>query len=98
MLINNMHLNLNNFFRFFNYSRLINNIVILFVGFWIKVFILNANVAPIDYVDISQQKAEMKQGRMPRRPGVVQAADYAVSKGVNEVSWNLEDNKSLYQM
>ena len=60
MLINNMHLNLNNFFRFFNYSRLINNIVILFVGFWIKVFILNANVAPIDYADISQQKAEMK--------------------------------------
>ena len=42
------------------------------------------NIKPIDYVDISQQKAEMK-------------ADYAVASGVEELKRNLQDAKGMYQ-
>ncbi len=62
-----------------------------------KSSIPNANVAPIDYVDIAQQKAELKARENSDKARAVQAADYAVAKGVNELARGLEEGKALYQ-
>ncbi len=63
-----------------------------------KANIPNTNVAPIDYVDIAQQKAEIRARENAEKARAVQAADYAVAKGVNELAKNLEDSKALYQV
>jgi hypothetical protein len=62
-----------------------------------KAYVGTGSVAPIDYVDIAQQKAELKARENAGKARAVQAADYAVAKGVNELARNLEDSKALYQ-
>ena len=62
-----------------------------------KAYIGNGSVAPIDYVDIAQQKAELRARENQEKAQAVLAADYAVNKGVNELSRNLQDSKALYQ-
>ena len=54
------------------------------------------NIAPIDYVDISQQKAELKARENQEKARAQLAADYAVTAGINELNRNLQD-KGLYQ-
>ena len=55
------------------------------------------NMAPIDYVDISQQKAELKARENQEKARAQLAADYAVTAGINELNRNLQDAKSKYQ-
>ena len=54
-------------------------------------------VAPIDYVDIAQQKAELRARENQEKARAVLAADYAVNRGVNDLTRNLQDSKTLYQ-
>ena len=54
-------------------------------------------VAPIDYVDIAQQRAEMRARENQEKARAVLAADYAVNRGVNDLTRNLQDSKALYQ-
>ncbi len=62
-----------------------------------KAYAGTGSVAPVDYVDIAQQKAEL-QARENREKGrAVLAADYAVNKGVNELTRSLQDSRALYQ-
>ena len=49
-------------------------------------------------MDISQEKAEMKARENAEKVRAVEGADYAVAKGMNELSSNLEESKSLYQV
>ena len=62
-----------------------------------KAYVGNGSVAPIDYVDIAQQKAELRARENQEKARAVLAADYAVNKGVNELSRNLQDSRALYQ-
>ena len=62
-----------------------------------KVYVGNSSVAPIDYVDIAQQKAELRARENQEKARAVLAADYAVNKGVNELTRNLQDSRALYQ-
>ena len=55
------------------------------------------NIKPIDYVDISQQKAEMKARENQEKAGAELAADYAVAAGVEELNRNLQDAKEMYR-
>ena len=55
------------------------------------------NMAPIDYVDISQQKAELKARENQEKARAQLAADYAVTNGINELNRNLQDSKAKYQ-
>ena len=55
------------------------------------------NMAPIDYVDISQQKAELKARENQEKARAQLAADYAVTAGINELNRNLQDSKAKYQ-
>ena len=57
----------------------------------------NGSVAPIDYVDIAQQKAELRARENQEKARAVLAADYVVNKGVNELTRNLQDSRGLYQ-
>ena len=62
-----------------------------------KAYVGNGSVAPIDYVDIAQQKAELRARENQEKARAVLAADYAVNKGVNELTRNLQDSRGLYQ-
>ncbi|MBQ3372291.1 MAG: hypothetical protein IJG40_04050 [Oscillospiraceae bacterium] len=62
-----------------------------------KAYVGNGSVAPIDYVDIAQQKAELRARENQEKARAVLAADYAVNKGVNELTRNLQDSRALYQ-
>ena len=62
-----------------------------------KAYVGTGSVAPIDYVDIAQQKAELRARENQEKARAVLAADYAVNKGVNELTRNLQDNRALYQ-
>ena len=55
------------------------------------------SVAPIDYVDIAQQKAGLQARENQEKARAVLAADYAVSRGVNDLTRNLQDSRALYQ-
>ena len=55
------------------------------------------NMAPIDYVDISQQKAELRARENQEKARAQLAADYAVTNGINELNRNLQDSKAMYQ-
>ena len=46
-------------------------------------YVGTGSVAPIDYVDIAQQKAELRARENQEKARAVLAADYAVNKGVN---------------
>ena len=65
--------------------------------FFSRPYVGNGSVAPIDYVDIAQQKAELRARENQEKARAVLAADYAVNKGVNELSRNLQDSRALYQ-
>ena len=54
-------------------------------------------LAPIDYVDISQQKAELKARENQEKARAQLAADYAVTAGINELNRNLQDAKGKFQ-
>ena len=62
-----------------------------------KAYVGNGSVAPIDYVDIAQQKAELRARENQEKARAVLAADYAVNRGVNELTRNLQDSRGLYQ-
>ena len=62
-----------------------------------KAYVGTGSVAPIDYVDIAQQKAELRARENQEKARAVLAADYAVNKGVNELTRNLQDSRGLYQ-
>ena len=55
------------------------------------------NIAPIDYVDISQQKAELKARQNLEEARAKQAVNYAVSSGITDLHRNLQDAKAMYQ-
>ena len=55
------------------------------------------NIAPIDYVDISQQKAELKARQNQEEARAKEAVNYAVSSGITDLQRNLQDSKALYQ-
>ncbi len=62
-----------------------------------KAYVGNGSVAPVDYVDIAQQKAELRARENQEKSRAVLAADYAVNKGVNDLTRNLQDSRALYQ-
>ena len=62
-----------------------------------KATVGTGSVAPIDYVDIAQQKAELRARENQEKARAVLAADYAVNQGVNELTRNLQDSRALYQ-
>ena len=62
-----------------------------------KAYVGTGSVVPIDYVDIAQQKAELRARENQEKGRAVLAADYAVNKGVNELTRNLQDSRALYQ-
>ena len=55
------------------------------------------NIAPIDYVDISQQKAELKARQNMEEARAKEAVNYAVSSGITDLQRNLQDSKALYR-
>ena len=56
------------------------------------------SVAPIDYVDIAQQKAGLQARENQEKARAVLAADYAVNRGVNDLTRNLQDSRAMYQV
>ena len=62
-----------------------------------KATVGTGSVAPIDYVDIAQQKAEIRARENQEKARAVLAADYAVNKGMNELTRNLQASRGLYQ-
>ena len=55
------------------------------------------NMAPIDYVDISQQEAELRARENQEKARAQLAADYAVTNGINKLNRNLQDAKGKFQ-
>ena len=62
-----------------------------------KANIMPGNVAPIDYVDIAQQKAELSARENQEKGRAVLAADYAVAQGVKALDRNLQDSRAKFQ-
>ena len=62
-----------------------------------KANIVPGNVAPIDYVDIAQQKAELAARENQEKGRAVLASDYAVAKGVKALDRNLQDSRAKFQ-
>ena len=62
-----------------------------------RAFIGTGSVAPIDYVDIAQQKAELAARENQERARAVLAADYAVAQGVKALDRNLQDSRAKFQ-
>ncbi len=62
-----------------------------------KAKIVPGNVAPIDYVDIAQQKAELAARENQEKGRAVLAADYAVAQGVKALNRNLQDSRGKFQ-
>ena len=63
-----------------------------------KASLPNANIKPIDYVDIAQQKAELRERENQEKARAKLTADYAVASGITELNRNLEDAKGMYQV
>ena len=61
-----------------------------------KAYVGTGSVAPIDYVDIAQQKAELRARENQEKARAVLAADYVVNKGVNDLTRNLQDSRAFY--
>lgn len=55
------------------------------------------NIAPVDYVDIAQQKAELASQKNLQEAQLRQQVDYAVSQGITELMRNVEDAKQAFQ-
>ena len=62
-----------------------------------KANIVPGNLAPIDYVDIAQQKAELAARENQEKGRAVLAEDYAVAQGVKALDRNLQDSRSKFQ-
>ena len=62
-----------------------------------KANIMPGNVAPIDYVDIAQQKAELAARENQEKGRAVLASDYAVAQGVKALNRNLQDSRAKFQ-
>ena len=62
-----------------------------------KANIVPGNVAPIDYVDIAQQKAELAARENQEKGRAVLASDYAVAQGVKALNRNLQDSRAKFQ-
>ena len=62
-----------------------------------RAFIGTGSVAPIDYVDIAQQKAELAARENQEKARAVLAADYAVAQGVKALDRNLQDSRAKFQ-
>ena len=62
-----------------------------------KAYIGSGSVAPIETVDIAQQKAEIAARENQEKGRAVLAADYAVAKGVKALDRNLQDSRSKFQ-
>ena len=57
----------------------------------------NMNIAPVDYVDISYERALLNQMENAAKSQAVLQADYAVNRGVNDLTRNLQDSKEKFQ-
>lgn len=57
----------------------------------------DANVAPVDLVDVSYQRQLLKEVADAARDQATLRSDYAVSQGINELTRNLEDSKEQFQ-
>ena len=62
-----------------------------------KANIMRGNVAPIDYVDIARQKAELAARENQEKGRAVLASDYAVAQGVKALNRNLQDSRAKFQ-
>ena len=62
-----------------------------------KANIMPGNVAPIDYVDIARQKAELAARENQEKGRAVLASDYAVAQGVKALNRNLQDSRAKFQ-
>ena len=62
-----------------------------------KANIMPGNVAPIDYVDIARQKAELAVRENQEKGRAVLASDYAVAQGVKALNRNLQDSRAKFQ-
>ena len=62
-----------------------------------KANIVPSNVAPIDYVDIAQQKAELAARENQEKGRAVLASDYSVAHGVKALNRNLQDSRAKFQ-
>ena len=62
-----------------------------------KAYIGSGSVAPIETVDIAQQKAEIAARENQEKGRAVLAADYAVAQGVKALDRNLQDSRSKFQ-
>ena len=55
------------------------------------------NVLPVDLVDIGQQKMELAARENMDKARAVKAIDYGVSRGVNDLTRNLQESGALFQ-
>ena len=62
-----------------------------------KAYIGSGSVAPIETVDIAQQKAEIAARENQEKGRAVLAADYAVAQGVKALDRNLQDSRAKFQ-
>ena len=62
-----------------------------------KAYIGSGSVAPIETVDIAQQKTEIAARENQEKGRAVLAADYAVAQGVKALDRNLQDSRSKFQ-
>ena len=62
-----------------------------------KAYIGSGSVAPIETVDIAQQKAELAARENQEKGRAVLAADYAVAQGVKALDRNLQDSRAKFQ-
>ncbi len=62
-----------------------------------RAYVGTGSVAPIDYVDIAQQKAELAARENQEKGRAVLAADYAVAQGVKALNRNLQDSRAKFQ-
>ncbi len=62
-----------------------------------KANIMPGKVAPIDYVDIARQKAELAARENQEKGRAVLESDYAVAQGVKALNRNLQDSRAKFQ-
>ena len=62
-----------------------------------RAYVGTGSVAPIDYVDIAQQKAELAARENQKKGRAVLAADYAAQQGVKALDRALQDSRGKFQ-
>ena len=62
-----------------------------------RAYLGTGSVAPIDYVDIAQQKAELAARESQEKGRAVLSADYAAQQGVKALDRALQDSRAKFQ-